>query len=158
MHTTKLCFILMIGLAMIELSIVQSSSATVSAIVLQPLQVTDETAVLPAVATGQSAKSMKGLAALYSDKFIGRKTASGQTFCQSQLTAAHRSLPLGTKVMVTNIRNSKSVEVRINDRGPFHARRVIDLSKAAAREVGMMKAGVALVKLEVVRDYSAKKS
>jgi rare lipoprotein A len=158
MHTTKLGFILMIGLAMIELSIVQSSSAAVSAIVLQPLQVTDETAVLPAVATDQSAKSMKGLAALYSDKFIGRKTASGQTFCQRQLTAAHRSLPLGTKVMVTNIRNSKSVEVRINDRGPFHARRVIDLSKAAAREVGMVKAGVALVKLEVVRDQSAKKS
>jgi rare lipoprotein A len=97
---------------------------------------------------------MKGLAAVYSNKFIGRKTASGQKFCQSQLTAAHRTLPLGTKVRVTNIRNSKSIEVRINDRGPFHARRVIDLSTAAAMKVGMGKKGLALVKLEVVKEPS----
>lgn len=78
--------------------------------------------------------------------------ASGQRFSQKELTAAHRSLPLGTTVKVTNIRNSKSIEVRINDRGPFHAKRIIDLSTAAAEKVGMGKKGLALVQLEVVRD------
>jgi rare lipoprotein A len=101
---------------------------------------------------------MNGLAVVYSDKLSGQKTASGQKFCQTQMTAAHRSLPLGTKVRVTNIRNSKSVEVSINDRGPRHAGRVIDLSTAAAMKIGMNKTGKSLVKLEIVSEASAKKS
>jgi rare lipoprotein A len=93
---------------------------------------------------------MEGLAAVYSDKLNGRKTASGQVFRQSELTAAHPSLPFGTKVRVTNTKNNKSVEVRINDRGPTQAGRVIDLSSAAAAQVGIGKAGMAPVKLDVV--------
>jgi rare lipoprotein A len=90
------------------------------------------------------------VASVYANKFIGRKTASGQKFCQNELTAAHRSLPLGTKVLVTNMHNFKSVEVSINDRGPKPAGRVIDLSGAAAEKIGIKKTGKALVKLEIV--------
>ena len=93
---------------------------------------------------------MVGLASVYSDKLIGRKTASGQVFRQSGLTAAHPSLPFGTKVRVTNTKNSKSVEVRINDRGPKQTGRVIDLTSAAAAKVGMGKTGTAPVKLDVI--------
>ena len=100
---------------------------------------------------------MAGLAAVYSDKLNGRKTASGQTFRQSELTAAHPSLPFGTMVKVTNTQNSKSVDVRINDRGPTQAGRVIDLSSAAAAKIGIKKIGTAPVKLEVVGEPPTKK-
>jgi rare lipoprotein A len=101
---------------------------------------------------------MHGLASIYADKFSGKKTASGQRFSQKKLTAAHRSLPLGTKVRVINTRNHKSVEVRINDRGPWLAGRVIDLSAAAAAKIGMMKVGVQLVKLEIIRERPIQKT
>ena len=100
---------------------------------------------------------MEGLAAVYSDKLNGRKTASGHVFRQSELTAAHPSLPFGTSVRVTNTKNNKSVEVRINDRGPNQAGRVIDLSSAAAAKLGIGKTGTAPVKLEVVGGLPAKK-
>jgi len=87
-----------------------------------------------------------GLASFYADKFNGRITASGETFDQQKLTAAHRTLPFGTTVKVTNLENKKTV----NDRGPFIKDRVIDLSKAAAEELGFIKTGVAQVKLEVL--------
>jgi rare lipoprotein A len=93
---------------------------------------------------------MQGLASVYSDRLNGRKTASGQVFRQDELTAAHPSLVFGTKVRVTNTKNNKSVEVRINDRGPTQAGRVIDLSRAAAAKIGMGKTGIAPVELEVV--------
>ncbi len=89
-----------------------------------------------------------GKASYYADKFDGRKTASGAIFHNSQLTAAHRTLPFGTKVKVINIRNGKSVEVRINDRGPFVAGRMIDLSKKAARKIDIVKDGVGTVKIK----------
>ena len=101
---------------------------------------------------------MEGLAAVYSDKLSGRKTASGQAFRQSELTAAHPTLPFGTKVRVTNTRNNKSVEVRINDRGPTQAGRVIDLSSAAAAKIGIRKTGTAPVKLDVVGAPPEKKA
>jgi len=100
---------------------------------------------------------MEGLAAVYSDKLNGRKTASGQTFRQSELTAAHPSLAFGTKVKVTNTQNNKSVEVRINDRGPTQSGRVIDLSSAAAAKLGIKKTATAPVKLEVIGAPEAKK-
>jgi rare lipoprotein A len=100
---------------------------------------------------------MEGLAAVYSDKLNGRKTASGQVFRQSELTAAHPSLPFGTKVRVTNTKNNKSVDVRINDRGPTQAGRVIDLSSASAAKIGIRKNGTAPVKLEVVGGSGAAK-
>jgi rare lipoprotein A len=149
MQTTKLLLIMLIGLAIIEFSIVQSSSAATSTKGRKPTV----TSTRPNQAvTAKSAPAMQGLAAVYADKFNGRKTASGQRFCQSELTAAHRTLPLGTTVKVTNVQTSKSIEVRINDRGPFHAKRIIDLSTAAAVKVGMGKKGIAIVQLEVVRD------
>ena len=103
-----------------------------------------------APAAAKSADNMEGLAAVYSDKLAGHKTASGQVFSQSKLTAAHPSLAFGTKVKVTNTKNSKSVEVTINDRGPKQAGRVIDLSSAAAAKIGLGKKSMTNVKLEVV--------
>jgi rare lipoprotein A len=101
---------------------------------------------------------MEGLAAVYSDKLQGHKTASGQVFSQSKLTAAHPSLAFGTKVKVTNTKNNKTVEVRINDRGPIQAGRVIDMSSAAASKIGLSKKAMVPVKLEVVAEAPAKKS
>jgi rare lipoprotein A len=89
----------------------------------------------------------EGKASYYADKFNGRKTASGERFSNAKKTAAHKTLPFGTKVKVTNVANGRSVKVRINDRGPFVAGRSIDLSKKAARKIGMIKEGVGTVKL-----------
>ena len=89
-----------------------------------------------------------GMASWYGGKFHGRKTANGETYNMNALTAAHKTLPFGTKVRVTNTRNGDSVVVRINDRGPFIAGRVIDLSRAAAGQIGV--SGVAPVKLAIL--------
>jgi rare lipoprotein A (peptidoglycan hydrolase) len=92
-----------------------------------------------------------GKASWYGAAQDGKETASGETFDQKKLTAAHRTLPLGTKAVVTNLKNGKSVEVTINDRGPYAKGRKIDLSRAAARQIGMSKEGVAKVKIETRR-------
>lgn len=89
-----------------------------------------------------------GKASYYAMKYQFRKTASGEVFNQMALTAAHRTLPFGTKVRVTNIKNNQSVTVRINDRGPFVRGRVIDLSRAAFSEIGNLNSGVIDVHLE----------
>jgi rare lipoprotein A len=107
---------------------------------------------------GASGDAMEGLAAYYSDRLNGHKTASGQVLDQNALTAAHPSLPFGTKVKVTNTKNGRSVVVRINDRGPTQPGRVIDLTRAAATQIGMAKAGTAAVKLEVVGEAPTKKT
>jgi rare lipoprotein A len=91
-----------------------------------------------------------GLASYYAERFNGRPTASGEIFRSSALTAAHRTLPFGTWVCVTNLNNRKSVTVRINDRGPFVRGRIIDLSPAAARRIDLLESGTAPVKLEVL--------
>jgi rare lipoprotein A len=96
-------------------------------------------------------KVISGSASWYGGQFHGRKTANGERFNMHDLTAAHRSLPFGTKVRVTNQKNGKSVVVRINDRGPFVGKRVIDLSRGAAQAVSMVSSGVAPVKLQVLR-------
>jgi rare lipoprotein A len=88
-----------------------------------------------------------GKASYYADKFEGHRTASGAIFHQNRLTAAHRTLPFGTKVKVTNVANGRSVKVRITDRGPSAEGRVIDLSKKAARKIGMVNTGVAVVEV-----------
>ena len=90
------------------------------------------------------------VASYYADKYHGRKTSNGEVFNMYDLTAAHKSLPFNTKVKVTNLSNGKSVVVRINDRGPFVKGREIDLSKAAAVKIGMIKSGTAKVSLEIV--------
>jgi rare lipoprotein A len=91
-----------------------------------------------------------GIASYYGKRFAGRPTASGELFDPAGLTAAHRSLPFGSKVLVTSKRTGKSVIVRINDRGPFHRGRVIDLSKAAASRIGLVRQGLGSVNLALL--------
>lgn len=86
-----------------------------------------------------------GVASWYGDRFHGRRTASGEAFDMHELTAAHRTLPFGTRVRVRNLDNGREVVVRINDRGPFTRGRVIDLSRAAAAAIGMTQSGTARV-------------
>ncbi|MGR4890784.1 septal ring lytic transglycosylase RlpA family protein [Sphingopyxis sp. LARHCG72] len=93
-----------------------------------------------------------GMASYYGNELAGNRTASGERFDPGQLTAAHRSLPFGSMVRVTNTSNGDSVIVRINDRGPFAHGRVIDVSQAAAREIGMHRSGTARVKLALLSD------
>ena len=91
-----------------------------------------------------------GEASYYGSELAGNRTASGEVFDPNQLTAAHRTLPLGSEVRVTNPRNGESVVVRINDRGPFHGNRVIDLSTAAARQIGLIRSGTGRVNLALL--------
>jgi rare lipoprotein A len=91
-----------------------------------------------------------GVASFYGRRFAGRPTASGEIFNPRDLTAAHRKLPFGSKVRVTNPRNGKSVIVRVNDRGPFHGNRVIDLSRAAAERIGLVARGTGRVELALL--------
>lgn len=91
-----------------------------------------------------------GVASYYGRRFAGRPTASGERFDPQRLTAAHRTLPFGSRVRVTNPRNGQSVIVRINDRGPFVAGRMIDLSRGAAEQIGMISSGHATVDLELL--------
>lgn len=93
--------------------------------------------------------SDEGMISYYADKFHGRRTASGQVFDKNAMTAAHRSLPFGTKVEVTNLANGKSVVVTINDRGPYAEDRILDLSPAAARKIGLLGRGTVKAKMVV---------
>jgi rare lipoprotein A len=108
----------------------------------------------PAAASGDASE---GKVAHYGAKFNGRKTASGEVFNVNAMTMAHRSLPFGTRVKVTNLANKKSVVVRVNDRGPTDPGRIGDLTTGAARKIGMTKAGVADARLEVVGQAKAGK-
>lgn len=92
-----------------------------------------------------------GVASFYANKFNGRRTANGEIFSNSKMTAAHKTLRFGTIVRITNRRNGRKVMVRINDRGPWIKGRVIDLSRAAAREIRMVKRGTARVDIEVIK-------
>jgi len=96
------------------------------------------------------AQVQTGKASFYADKFEGKPTASGEKYKHSKLTAAHKTLPFGTKVRVTNIANNQTVEVTVNDRGPYVEGRVIDLSKSAAEKLGYLNIGLADVKVEVI--------
>jgi len=92
----------------------------------------------------------QGVASWYGADFHGKQTSSGEVYDMYQLTCAHNTLPLGTIVMVTNLENGKSVELKVNDRGPFVKGRIIDLSYAAARMLDMHEQGTAMVKVEVI--------
>lgn len=92
-----------------------------------------------------------GIASYYASKFHGRSTASGEIYDETALTAAHRTLPFGTIARVTNLENGNQVEVRINDRGPFQDGRIVDVSRQAAEVLGMLRAGLVRVRLEVLR-------
>ena len=118
------------------------------------------TATAPAAAPAKasSADSSEGKVAYYGRKFAGRKTASGERFNPNAMTMAHKTLPFGTKVRVTNLKNNKSVVVRVNDRGPSSPALVGDLTQAAARKISMLRSGVVDARLEVVGMGSAHKS
>ena len=92
----------------------------------------------------------QGEASYYGAELAGNRTASGERFNPRALTCAHRSLPLGTMLRVTNLANGRSVMVRVNDRGPFIHSRILDMSLAAARDIDMVRSGKAMVRLEVV--------
>jgi rare lipoprotein A len=96
--------------------------------------------------------ALSGQASWYGDKFHGKLTASGETYNKNAYTAAHKTLPFGTIVRVTNTANNKSVDVKINDRGPYVKGRVIDLSHKAFSQIGDVKKGVAPVKIEIIDD------
>ncbi|WP_068597589.1 septal ring lytic transglycosylase RlpA family protein [Vaginella massiliensis] len=98
----------------------------------------------------RSASIATGVVSWYGEKFHGRKTASGEVYDKHELTAAHKTLPFGTKVRVTNIKNGKSVVVTINDRGPYVKSRVLDLSQAAFNEIGHTSTGVMHIEYEVL--------
>lgn len=102
------------------------------------------------LAHGQAAFIQEGTASYYGSNFHGKHTASGELFSKNKLTAAHPSLEFGTMVKVTNLANGKSVVVRINDRGPFSKNRIIDISEAAAKKIGMIGTGTAMVRVETL--------
>ncbi|MFB3786939.1 MAG: septal ring lytic transglycosylase RlpA family protein [bacterium] len=101
-------------------------------------------------ASGKSQLEQVGVATYYGSDFHGRRTASGERFNMYAMTAAHRSLPFNTKVKITNLDNDKVAYVRINDRGPFQKNRIIDLSRAAAKELGFEQKGIARVRIEIL--------
>lgn len=105
---------------------------------------------LSSAANPKTGHTETGVASYYHDRFQGRKTASGQRFDQSEYSAAHKTLAFGTTVRVTRPDTGKSVVVTINDRGPFKAGRVIDLSRQAARDLGMIDQGLVQVRVEVI--------
>lgn len=105
---------------------------------------------VPLPSSAERGPSQTGIASWYGPGFHGRPTASGVIYNQNDLTAAHQTLPLGTRVMVTNLNNGRSIEVNITDRGPFAKGRIIDLSYAAARTLGMIGPGTIPARLEVI--------
>jgi rare lipoprotein A len=108
--------------------------------------------------SGESAhkKVIRGQASWYGPGFHGKKTASGEIFDQGKLTAAHKTIPLGTKAKVTNLQNGNTVEVEINDRGPYISQREIDVSHAAANALGFVKSGLTLVRIELLPEESGR--
>jgi rare lipoprotein A len=100
-------------------------------------------------------RKQTGTASYYNDKHHGKKTASGEIYHNAKFTAAHRTLPFGTEVKVTNLSNGKSVTVRINDRGPYAKGRLIDISKIAAQEIGIIQMGIAKVSIEYQAQQAA---
>lgn len=107
--------------------------------------------------TQRRGEIQRGKASWYGNQFHGRKTASGERMNQHDLTAAHRTLPFGTKVRVVNQRNGKAVIVRINDRGPYGRGRIIDLSKEAAKRIDMIRSGIVPVTVEIIELGSSRR-
>ncbi len=106
--------------------------------------------LLAMLSTALKAQVQEGTASYYADKFEGKPTASGEKYKHAKLTAAHRTLPFGTVLRVTNTQTGQSAEVRVNDRGPFVKNRVLDVSKSAAEALGFLNKGLAVVKIEVI--------
>ena len=106
---------------------------------------------LASCASSKNAFVQTGQGSYYADKFAGRATASGATYRPNEMTAAHNTLPFGTLIQVTNVRNGRSVRVTVNDRGPHVKGRIVDVSKKAARQLDIVEAGVVPVQVQVLR-------
>ena len=104
-----------------------------------------------AAPSGKVLLTLEGVVSYYAHDFQGKETSNGETFNMNDLTAAHRTFPFGTRVRVTNLENNKSVIVRVNDRGPFVEGRIMDLSLAAAKAIGLIQSGTTRAKLEVLQ-------
>lgn len=102
-------------------------------------------------AVEEAKNKIEGIVSWYADKFHGQRTSSGELYNNKELTAAHRTLPFGSKVKVTNVQNGKSVVVKINDRGPHSKSRIMDLSKAAFEQIGSINSGVLNIEMEIVK-------
>jgi len=135
-----------------SLSAILAATITLAAITTPANQPQDSPQKSPAAKSKPEPE--RGYAAFYSHSLEGHKTACGGTYSATQLTAAHRKLPCGAKLRVTNLRNGKTVRVTVNDRGPSSPNRIIDLSYAAAQALNFTKQGTTLVKLEVLRGRS----
>lgn len=151
----KALFVLGLGALMTSSAGMATIPATTVA-VIQSLEETAPVQIVPEAVIDQivepSAEHVgSGEASYYGRELAGNRTASGERFNPGALTAAHRTLPLGSKLRVTNKANGKSVVVRINDRGPFVGKRLLDVSFAAAQQIGMVRAGKAMVNLELLR-------
>lgn len=109
------------------------------------------TALLVACGGSKNAFTQSGQGSYYADKFNGRKTASGAIYRSGNMTAAHNTLPFGTRIKVTNVKNGKSVKVTVNDRGPHVKGRIVDVSGKAARKLDLVEAGVVPVQLKVIK-------
>ena len=118
----------------------------------EPSVAAQPTATMQRTAVYSVARTVIGIASWYGRQHAGRPTASGEIHSIGLRTAAHRSLPFGTLVKVTNLRNGRTSVVRVNDRGPYVADRTIDLSERAARDLAMQSDGLARVRLEILRD------
>lgn len=143
--------------APISVRVEASSSAMIELVPVQPTDDVSATSNASAMIEEPSSAPLetvmgRGSASYYAAKFNGRRTASGERFDNANMTAAHRTLPFGTRVRVTNVTTGKSVIVRINDRGPFTAGRLIDVSRAAADELGFVARGHGTVELAVIED------
>lgn len=112
----------------------------------------------PVVEKVNNSKTLTGRASYYGRNHHGRRTASGQRFNMWAMTAAHKTLPFGTCLAVMNTKTDKTVIVRINDRGPYHGNRILDLSQGAASKIGMIKTGVATIKYSQVTCPTGKSS
>ena len=141
-------------------ALVPAPTMPASDVAIMETVVPDRQAILTAAVNNNSAAKatirpvVTGKASWYGPGFRGKKTASGEIYDDSKLTAAHKSLPLGSKAKVTNLSNGKTVDVEINDRGPFVEDRIIDLSQAAARALGMIHRGIAKVRVDLIGGQS----
>jgi len=102
-------------------------------------------------ASASGSQIQKGVAAFYGRRLEGHRTACGATYAASELTAAHKTLPCGTKLRITNTKNGKSVEATVNDRGPTSKKRIVDVSRAVAEQLDFVKQGTTTVEVEVVK-------
>ena len=138
-------------------ALAQSTVAPATAPAAQPAAAAAPGPAASSAPAAPAAGTEQGKLAWYGSKFAGRKTASGQRYDPNALTMAHKTLPFGTKVKVTNLANQRSVVLRVNDRGPTQADRIGDVSFAAAKRLGMVRAGVIDAEVTVVAAPTTKK-